>query len=172
MRSVFSVLCGSIDWASKIFYCFFCHFWAQNQFECVPDVVCKGLLCVQFSLKFSVVYLSSSLLQFTIESRDLSQAEKKITLVTSWVNSPNKVSTLEKICHVTSVRLWLLSEWALKKIIQILPEPDAGHVTCFLYNYDFNNTFQLKLLFFLPEPFWSNSVVIWSACNNSKRFLW
>ena len=99
---LFSVLCGSIDWASKIFYCFFCHFWAQNQFECVPDVVCKGLLCVQFSLKFSVVYLSSSLLQLTVESRDLSQAEN----ITNWENSPN------------------------------------------------NNTFQSKLLFFHPEPFW------------------
>ena len=88
---LFGVLCGSIDWASKIFYCFFCHFWAQNQFECVPDVVCKVLLCVQFSLKFWVVYLFSNLLQLTVESRTwfISSSEKKNTVVTSWANSPN-----------------------------------------------------------------------------------
>ena len=80
---LFGVLCGSIDWASKIFYCFFCHFWAQNQFECVPDVVCKVLLCVQFSLKFWVVYLFSNLLQLTVESRTwfISSSEKKILLL-------------------------------------------------------------------------------------------
>ena len=106
---MFSVLCGSIDWASKIFYCFFCHFWAQNQFECVPDVVCKGLLCVQFSLKFWVVYLCSSLLQLTVESRDLSQAEKKITVVTSWANSPNDNAFQSKLLFFHPEPFWLIS---------------------------------------------------------------
>ena len=45
---------------------------------------------------------------------------------------------------MTGVRLQLRSECALKKqSIQILPEPDAGHLTRFLWNYNFIGTIQI-----------------------------
>ena len=68
------------------------HFFKLEFFlheRCIND---GNMICLKLPTLWPlsmIVYMCSSLLQLAVESRDLSQTEKKITAVTSWANSPN-----------------------------------------------------------------------------------
>ena len=57
--------------------------------RCIND---GNMICLKLPTLWPlsmIVYMCSSLLHLAVESRDLSQAQKKITFVRSWANSPN-----------------------------------------------------------------------------------